>query len=501
MEITIEQKRAEAEAMAKMAKAKAVAGGSGSLPSALNNSMAAAQTGAMQGMTFGFGDEINAGMMTPIEMAIDAFQGKGFDPGRSYNQALEKSRGYDQATQAADPTAATVGQIAGGIGTGLGLSGAGLTLMKGAAPTVLSMGGRGVLEGAAYGALHGLGNGKDTPDRINQAAWGAGIGGLTGGVMGGAAGALANKSAQSAVPTVEELKAQAGQLYEAAKAKGYVFPQSSVKQVADDIAATAISEGIDQTLHPGATAALKRLQESGANGMTVDNAQTMRRILAAAAKDPTNPDQSRIASIMIDKFDDFLAQSGPELAAARGLYAQAKRGELIEQAIELAGSRAGQFSGSGFENALRTEFRNLDRQIIKGQLKGFSDAEIDAIRQVARGGPIENALRYVGKLAPTGVVSMGAGFGVPFAVGNAVGGPGVGTIAGLGAMGTGLASRQAATAMTMNNARLAAALGRNGGASLAANPTISRVAQALVAAEGSQAPKVPAAISRMLALD
>ena len=86
--------------------------------------------GLMQGMTFGFNDEIQGTLMSPIEMAIDAVQGKPFDPGRSWNQAVDRNRQGDAAAAEAAPIANMVGNIAGGVGTGMGLAGGGLTLMK-----------------------------------------------------------------------------------------------------------------------------------------------------------------------------------------------------------------------------------------------------------------------------------------------------------------------------------------------------------------------------------
>lgn len=463
-------------------------------PGQTYNAAQTAQHGLMQGMTMGWADEIVGTLMSPIEMGIDAVQGKPFDPGRSWNQAVERSRQGFRGAEAANPLVYTAGNIAGSIGTGVGAARGGLTLMNAAKPTAASMGTRAAIEGAIYGGISGAGQGEGLEDKLTQAGVGAGVGGAFGGAIGAAGGMIANRAAQSAVPTVDDLKSQAGAIYDAARDSGKTFAQPSVKQVADDIAAKAISDGIDPTLHPGATAALRRLQEAADSGMTVQNAQTMRRILGAASRDPTNPDQARIAGAMLRKFDEFVGQSVPELAGANALYGQAKRGELIEEAIELAGSRAGQFSGSGFENALRTEFRALERKIIKGDLVGFTQAEIDAITKVARGGPIENILRYVGKAAPTGVVSFGAGAGVPFMVGNAIGGPALGAGLAGSVMGAGIGARSAATAMTLNNARLAAAAARSGGQMPSvASGAIPGVTQALTAGAGSQAPGVPLA--------
>src|SRR5690606_16864033 len=150
VEMSVEQRRAIATAKARKAAAQGqsrdpVSYGSGD----------AFRSGAMQGMTFGFGDEILAGAMTPIEAGIDAFQGKPFDLGRSYGQELETSRGADAQMQDADPTMAMAGNLAGAVGTGMGLARGGVSLMAGAQPTIASMAGRGALEGALYGAAHG----------------------------------------------------------------------------------------------------------------------------------------------------------------------------------------------------------------------------------------------------------------------------------------------------------------------------------------------------------
>ncbi|WDR03619.1 hypothetical protein PSQ19_05995 [Devosia algicola] len=465
----------------------------------------AAQSGAMQGMTFGLNDEIQAGLRTPFLMARDAVQGQGVDPGRAFNEGLDHYRKIDEQLAQSNPNEATVGNIVGAVGNGLSLSRAGLSLMKGAAPTVGSMATRGAAEGAAYAAAHGFGSGTDMNDRINQAVSGAGWGAGAGGFLGALGGAIASKSAAGKVPTVESLKAEAGALYDKARANGAVAPQPATQALNQTMKGIATNEGLItptgrvNSSYPRIAETLKTFDDFSNGTMDVAQAQAVRKVLSDAAKS-NEPGERRIATIMLDQFDQFLDPLAPEISVANQIYSRAKKGEAIQTAIELARSRAGQFSGSGFENALRTEFRGLDRQIIKGQLKGLTQPEIDAIRRVANGGPVENILRFVGKAAPTGVVSMGAGFGVPFAVGNAVGGPGVGAAAGAVTMGTGLAARQAATAMQAGNARNAIVQALMAGqAPVKANPAIAPTVQALIAGQGVEAPKINPAIARALA--
>jgi hypothetical protein len=209
--------------------------------------------------------------------------------------------------------------------------------------------------------------------------------------------------------------------------------------------------------------------------------QVVRESLQEAAKAPGR--QGKIGTTMLREFDGFTSAIAPELRQGDALWSKAMKGGKIEQLVELAGSRAGQFSGSGFENALRTEFRALERQIIKGQVKGLSQAEKDAISKVARGGPIENIMRWVGKAAPTSIVSAGMGGGMPFLIGNAFGGPAVGAAAGIGTMAAGGAARKAATALQGRNAEIASALARSGGQMQVPAPATAQIIEALMAAQ------------------
>jgi hypothetical protein len=176
---------------------------------------------------------------------------------------------------------------------------------------------------------------------------------------------------------------------------------------------------------------------------------------------------------MTGEFDRWIEPMAPELKEANALYARASKGDIVEQAIELAGINAQQYSGSGFENALRAQFRQLARKIAKNDpsVRGINDATKKAIRLVADGGDVQNALRDLGKLAPTGVVSAGLGGGVPFMVGNTLAGPELGAAMSAGSMGSGMLGRMLATRMGTANAEMAAAIARNGGPLAMSDPT------------------------------
>lgn len=268
-------------------------------------------------------------------------------------------------------------------------------------------------------------------------------------------------------PTVAELKDQARALYDKADSSGVVAPQAETKRLADSIRAIARDEGLISSsgrvssAYPKVSGAIDTFDDYAQGQMTVKQMRAARKTLTNMAKS-IDQSEARIGEMMLGELDDFVAPLSPDLTDARAIYHSVKKGETIEQAIELAGSRAGQFTGSGFENALRTEFRQLERRIIKGQLKGFSKEEVAAISKVAQGGPVVNALRTLGKLAPTGPVSFGISGGMPFAIGNAIGGPLMGATASGATMGAGFVGRSAATKLTARNADLASQLMRGG---------------------------------------
>ena len=439
-------------------------------PQPLNGAIGAGQLGIQQGLTFGFGDEIMAGMMTPVEAIKGAITGE--DDGKAlldrvgdaYERNLTRERGKIAAAREEHPIATGVGEAAGGLVTGGNLSKGGVTLLNTAKPTATNMIARGAGEGAAYGAAYGLGEGEGLDDRLNKAASGARIGAATGGILGGVAARGARKAAEAAVPDVDALQSASRGLYKEAEQVGLAFKPQSFAQGVDDIAAAAADAGIDRTIHPKATAALARLEEAKGQPLDLKQFDILRRVLNAAAKS-NEPDERRVASIMIDKLDDYLdalpaseVLSGDPKAAssliknARQLWSRARKADVLDEINRRIEIDKSKYSASGRENAIRTEFRALAKR--KDFTRMFSENEQKAIVRVAEGGPVGNALRWLGKLAPSGVVS-GAPAGAALYMGEPV--------AAAGIAGIGMAGRAAATAATRRNATLADLVIRNGG--------------------------------------
>lgn len=153
-----------------------------------------------QGVTMGGADEIIAGLMTPLEMISRGT----LDPRKAY--AYAKAR-EDLTLEDARKNGGMLGsavEIAGGVGSGMGLArGAAAAIpeaatgVQGVVRALLSGGraGQGAAgrvataagSGAAYGGVQGFNEGSGVEDRLQRAGIGAGIGALGGGVIQGAA--------------------------------------------------------------------------------------------------------------------------------------------------------------------------------------------------------------------------------------------------------------------------------------------------------------------------
>ena len=207
----------------------------------------------------------------------------------------------------------------------------------------------------------------------------------------------------------------------------------------------------DSDLHPQAVRVRDRIINAvDNNAVDFDELLTLRELAGDVAGNVDKSIAMRgvLLKNEIDNFVDSLkvsdvvsgdpARAAQSLETARNLWRDASKARTIETQIELAGNRAGQFSGSGYENALRTQFRQLNARIIKGQEKGWTPAERAAIERVANGGKLDNLWRYIGKLAPTGVVSGGIGAGLGY---TAFGPLGAAAVPATGALGRLFASR------------------------------------------------------------
>ena len=269
-------------------------------------------------------------------------------------------------------------------------------------------------------------------------------------------------------PSTAQLKAAGGALFEAAENAGVRFPSSTYTPAVDKLSTKLMREGLDPVLHPKVARVHQIMNETVDRNPSLTDLMILRKQYGAAAKS-LDADERRLASIAIDRLDDFVesgdAAASGTLREGRQIWARMRKSEIIEKAMERAAD-----AQSGLESGLRNEFRGLHRAIINGRkdMRGFSAAEKAAIRDVARGTATTNTLRRLGALGGgigTSRQSLNAvlGGGLGFGMGTAVGGPLIGGPIGAALVtgGGNLAARQAQK-LTQRRADMARAIAARG---------------------------------------
>ncbi|EYD75003.1 hypothetical protein Rumeso_03427 [Rubellimicrobium mesophilum DSM 19309] len=365
--------------------------------------------------TFGLaGDEANA--------YADSLLGRGSG---DYATQRDRYRGQEEQLWQQHPALALGAEIGGAlIGPGKGV---GTFINRGAGTA--SRVGRGLLAGAGTGALYGAAEAERDPvdmqadevggveDRVVGGLLGAGVGGVAGAAVTGI-GQGFNRVARMfrGQPGAEDLAASAESLHDAsqalyrqADASGVVLPQTRLAQLAADATDAVRAEGYHVRLHPRLRAVLSELRDVAAGDQSLSRVDQARRVAGNAAKS-IEPDERRLASIVIDKIDDMIEELGTSsapLREARALWARMSRLERVEQIFENA-SNVGP-KGS-FEDTLASGFRSLLRN--PRNLRGFNEAERRAMQQVARGSTGVKALRSLADLlAPNSITGAGAAVG------------------------------------------------------------------------------------------
>lgn len=187
----------------------------------------------LQGMTLGAADEILAGLQTPLEM----IRRRTANPIEAYRHAKAfEDVSLDEARRQ-QGLLGHAAEIAGSVGSGLGLARAGITLVAksaGALGRLFGLAG----EGAAYGGVSGFFEGGNSlSDRMRGAGAGAAMGGLAGAAVPVAAAGLGTVAA----PVISNLRARMNPAGAAASQVARALADSgrTVGDVAADVAAAA----------------------------------------------------------------------------------------------------------------------------------------------------------------------------------------------------------------------------------------------------------------------
>jgi hypothetical protein len=283
-------------------------------------------------------------------------------------------------------------------------------------------------------------------------------------------------------PALEELQAQKNAAYKRAEESGVVVSAGAMNRLKVDLFKDLQDEGLNKTLHPKANAALYQILETGGD-LKLTKIETLRKIANDARMSP-DPADARLGARIIERIDDFEeglapadlvggeAASATAFKEARALNQRYAKARTIQEIFDDAEVAAGaNYTSAGLETALRQKFRALATN--RKKLRGFTPQEVAAIRQVATGGKLQNALRLLGKAAPTGIVSAGMGTTLGFMFGGPAGSA---VVPGIGA-----ASKFAATRMGLRKANRVSEMVRAGPEASTPKPTRQRLKELYLA--------------------
>lgn len=263
------------------------------------------------------------------------------------------------------------------------------------------------------------------------------------------------KPATPAAPTAEALKTAASSGYDAAKATGAAYPGEAVGTLATNTVNGLNNDGILAELAPQTHAVLNKLSNPPADStVTIGSLDAARKALGRIGGNFTNPTEQEAARRSIKGLDQFIQDAGaaPPVAGttaapgagaidgagasgslavptaeseaarlireARGNSAAAFRSDRITGAEDAAELRAAATnSGQNIGNALRQRLASILTDPKKS--RGFSDDELDSIRQVVQGTAASNTLRKVGNMLGGG---GGIGHTMVGALGATIGG-------------------------------------------------------------------------------
>jgi len=470
---------------------------------------------------FGLGDEAEGALG-----GLGSFlRGEGWQSG--YDRNVTSARSEIAEFENANPTAATVLELAGAAPTAL------IPGMSAAARGVTTLGrvARGAAAGTAAGGLTGFGLGEGSPlERLPSTIQGAGPGGVLGGLLplaaplvsrvltgrsgGSALTGLVPESAEATAArggvlstpmTTDELRTAGQAAYRRADDAGVIVPQGELSDFYINARRQALDLGAD--LDPGAGVAsntpmsagvLRRIDAATSNaGMPegllrsydLQELSRIREAINGAAANYANPHDQKIAVMLRDEFDEWLDNLSPSqivagnideataaLREARNLWGRYRRSGILDQIQERALDAVGaNYSQAGLQTALRQQFRALKNS---KKFSSFTIEERAIIDDIARGAPLENTLRRLSVFAPRGAFTQ------MFALGGVM----LNSPLMIGATVAGEAARRASSALTSNSVdRLRRVVGGGAGGVLPPSFGTQRGVQGLLGAANAYA--------------
>jgi hypothetical protein len=387
-------------------------------------------SGAQRAPLFGWDDEAVAGA-------------RSLAGNTDYATAQQQEDAKKTAMRQQNPIASTSGELAGGLATGGTIAGTGATLAGRSIPVIGRTGGA-ALEGMAYGGLTGAGEAKPG-DRTTGALVGGALGFGTGALASKVGDSLASRAARKAsvanAPSIDDLTTSAQALYQQADQAGIVIKPQTTDKLINNM--TFAAGRPNERLRPNTMGIIEDVQALKGQPLTLQRFHEIRQEIGLAMKNAQPQDERALMNVkkILDGFSDNASQADvtgnvggfQTFKDANSLWAKRAKAQKIEDLFDLADVKSAKYSQSGMQNAIREKASQLYTQIVKGKEKSFTGEEVSLIRQLAKGQMTPKVVNWLGKFAPRGVVSTGAGSAVGGLLGSAFG-P-VGTAVGMATPG------------------------------------------------------------------
>ena len=235
----------------------------------------------------------------------------------------------------------------------------------------------------------------------------------------GMAGSVRKPQREQALST-QALDRIATDRYDQLQKSGVQLKTDEFVGAMDDIAKGLRQEGYTPKAFPKVAGAIEELT-STAQPKDWTELQALRKMIRSGQKS-IEPEERRMSSILLDEYDNYLMtvpkdsiasgdmkNAGQLWSEARNAYSRMKKSEVFEDMLNEAKLDKSKFTQSGEENSLAKQLRQLAKNDKKMRL--FTKDEQDAIEQAAKGGNVQNMLKFFGRFAPTGVVPVGLSVG------------------------------------------------------------------------------------------
>lgn len=254
--------------------------------------------------------------------------------------------------------------------------------------------------------------------------------------------AVGSSVARAAMPEIDDLYAAKDAAYKAVDSFGARFSGQSIDNLFTDMYRRVGEANIDPSpdgMHKATVRMLERLNTRG-GPMSLTALDQLRQEIRRDVIDGGSKGDAFFGKKMIDAIDDFIEKAGPgQISGATGQTADfairtarqantvLRKSETLQEAMEKARLRAAASgSGGNIDNAIRQELTKIITTPKKA--RAFTAAELKMMEGIVKGGgKLQDTLRLLGKLSPSGnglmaALGLGATAANPLmAVGPAVG--------------------------------------------------------------------------------